>query len=100
MNNNVYQIEIAGIDFFSSLDEEFFFEWLNKISCIKEIQGKGLSIFLSVDLNLANEDDVRNLIGLYGRYEIDMEPLVVFDMDEFSDWFRSKEAFWYKSIFK
>ena len=57
--------------FYTDLDERFFFEWIQKIACIIKIQGKGRELYLSIDVQLICDQDLRHLEGLFMRYKLE-----------------------------
>lgn len=99
MIENIIELEAKGVFFFSPCDEDVFFEWLKKISCIESFEGKGLSIILRVNKLLVGESDLRELLSLFKRYNIDMRQLKIFDEECFSSWFRAKSSFWHSGVF-
>ena len=85
--------------FFSPLDEAAFFSWLGKLPCVSKVEGKGDTIFIRVRESKVNERALRELLALFRRYRVDVKQLGVFDRPEFADWFRKRNAYWYKSVF-
>lgn len=85
--------------FFSDGDEECFFQWLDQIKCIKGYEGSGESLSIAVDTSLLEDNELREIIALLYRYDIDMKQLAVFDCAKFSKWFRNKEMFWHDRVF-
>lgn len=86
--------------FYSRQDEAAFFEWLNKIQSVIKYEGRGLNIYLYIDTKKLDEMDLRELLALFYRYDMDLSLLKVFDIDDFSDWFRKRNSYWYKKVFK
>lgn len=93
------ELEATGVRFFSQGDEGAFFNWLRSLPFIKHFEGRGLTLYISVNSLAVDEDGLRELLALFRRYNIELAQLAVFDRDEFADWFRSVEAYWYKDIF-
>ena len=95
----IIEIEAVGVRFFSHGDERAFFEWLDKIPFVVRYEGRGRILFISVNSLAIDEDGLREILALFRRYGVGMRQLVVFDRDDFADWFRDKQAYWYKDIF-
>lgn len=98
-HSNTLELQVTGVRFFSQGDEEAFFEWLNKLCCIKKCVGHGLTLYISINSSLVDEKGLRELLAIFHRYEIDMSQLIQFDREEFSVWFRNVDAFWCQDIF-
>ena len=89
------------VDFYSNFDEDAFFEWLKKISCISKMEGFGEELYIDVDRSKLTEMDLREMLALFYRYNIDMKQLELFLSDENKSWFfDNKESFWYDRIWK
>jgi len=84
--------------FYSQLDEEMFFDALKKISAVKKIEGIGSDLLLSVPSRLSDKA-LRELLGLFFRYEIDMRQLASFVTEKNRPWFRGPETYWFKKVF-
>jgi hypothetical protein len=85
--------------FKSPFDEAAFFEWLDKIKCIAKYQGRGNALSIYIRSADVDRDQMREILSVFYRYNIDMKQLSVFDRKEFATWFRRKDAYWYKSVF-
>lgn len=57
------------VRFYSPADEKMFFEFIKQIKAIRRIEGVGEDIFLHVKTP-ASEKSLRDLAGLFGRYDI------------------------------
>jgi len=84
--------------FYSQLDEEIFFDALKKISAVKRIECVGSDTFLFVPSRISDKA-LRELIGVFFRYKIDMRQLAPFLTGKNRPWFRSSEKFWFKRVF-
>lgn len=78
MADQVVVLMCKKVKFYSGLDEEFFFEWIEKISRISEVKGVADTICLYVVNKRISDEDFRNLIILFYRYRISLKPLEVF----------------------
>ncbi|WP_313282325.1 hypothetical protein [Stenotrophomonas indicatrix] len=45
------ELEAKKVYFFSRQDEGFFFEWIGRIGCIKNVVGRGDAIYLDLEPN-------------------------------------------------
>ena len=90
---------IRELTFYSQLDEDSLFSWMEKISIIEDIRGIGDSIIFSVKDELS-KDDLMEIIALFFRYGIDMKQLEILKSDDNESWFCNREMYWYDAIFK
>jgi hypothetical protein len=74
MAGNDKQLVATDVRYFSQGDETLFFEWLGRIKCIQNVRGDGRSLFIELG-NPPTDEDLRELIGLFYRYNIDMRQL-------------------------
>ena len=91
-------LKCSNTVFFSDLDERMFFDALKKISAVKKIEGRGPDLFLSVPSHLSDKA-LRELLGLFFRYDVDMRQLAHFLTPKNRSWFRGREKFWFKRVF-
>ena len=86
--------------FYFQKDEEVFFEWIKRIKCINKISAAGDELYLHIKKNDISDDDLRDFIGLFYRYNIDMKQLQVFLNEKNKEWFYgSPKGFWHKRVF-
>jgi len=98
MENRI--LECKGVIFYSQIDEAQFFNWLDNIDCIANVQGVGDSIQLDV-VTPPSDIALREIISLFHRYEIDKSQLRRFETEQNRHWFtENKHAFWHKDLFK
>ncbi len=85
--------------FFSYMDEEHFFHWLEDIPFVSEVVRvqDGLEVTLDGEFDKAN---IRDLIAVLRRYDLDMTCLRILCTEENQDWLKDHEAYWYAYIFK
>ena len=84
--------------YWSEGDEDWFFKWLEGIPSVISVTRKdGLNITLKAEVD---DFSLRELIGLFTRYEIQMSGLQCFCTTSNQNWFRNTEMFWYQSIFE
>lgn len=98
-NKNLIELKATGVRFFSPCDESAFLEWLKKVPSVGEVEGRGLTLHISIDASVVDEDGLRELLSLFRRYGVDLSQLVAFDREDFSEWFRSSGTYWHKEVF-
>ncbi len=88
--------------FYSQRDQEIFLEWVSRLDCIQQVSGSGNELLLHLGSNMPADWQLRELIGLFYRYKIDMSQLSIFLTDENKIWFCNQDSkeFWYQDIFK
>jgi hypothetical protein len=95
----IVEIEAVGVHYFSQCDERAFFEWLDKLPFVERYEGRGRTLHISINSLAVDEEGLREMLALFRRYGVGLRQLAMFDRDDFSDWFRDKQAYWYKDIF-
>ena len=81
-------------------DERAFFEWLNRISSVTGIVGRGTSIYVSVKGKRISNDDLREILAIMHRYRVDMSQLEVFLSKTNKSWFfLNEDAYWHSQVF-
>jgi hypothetical protein len=98
MNNSSSQLVARSVTFYSEKDEELFSDWIKKIACVKNCYGKDIDIIIDLH-NVVSNKSLRDLIGLFYRYNINMSQLSIFETKENKAWFRNPQAYWYESVF-
>ena len=93
------ELKARATRFFSQLDERAFFDWLKRLRCVSNVEGRGDTLFIRVVESKVDETALRDLLALFWRYGISMKQLAVFDKREFADWFQDEGAYWYQSVF-
>ena len=96
---NLIELEADSVRYFSENDELAFFNWLQKISCVKKYEGRGTTLHIFVDTNAINDVDLRELLALFRRYQTPLAQLKIFDKPEFAGWFRDPRGYWHSEIF-
>lgn len=97
MNKNY--ITCKKVEFLSSFDEDAFFEWIKKIECIENIEGAGDELYLDLSSTDLQDKDLRELIALLYRYNIDMKQLKIFLNDNNKKWFAKPGTYWCDRVF-
>ena len=93
------ELQATGVRFFSQSDEAAFFGWLESLSFVEHVEGRGRTLYIKIRSPAVDEDGLRELLALFRRYGVDMAQLVAFDREEFADWFRRSDAYWHREIF-
>jgi hypothetical protein len=98
---NVQQILLIAkpLTYYSPLDEDAFFAWLQSIPCVTTVRGVGPELEISIDVARLDEDGLRELIALFFRYGMDMKGLAQFANDGNRHWFLRKDMYWYEHVF-
>lgn len=86
------EVRASRVRFYSPLDEDAFFEWLKKISSIKEIYGEARDIVLLFDDVPISDSDFHEIISIFRRYNIEKKVLRVLVNDDNESWVRSWES--------
>jgi hypothetical protein len=76
--------------FYSPYDEDAFFEWIKKIRSIKDFNGKGDELYLYFENNQISIEDLRELFGLFHRYNVDKKQLIIFKNESNKLWFEDE----------
>lgn len=98
--NKKYFLTIGSGTFYSSSDEDLFFEWIKKIPFITHCKGVGTNLFLYFKNKRIKAQDLRELIALFHRYKINMTELAIFLNKQNKKWFfDNKHAYWHKKVF-
>ena len=88
------------VNFCSSFDEDAFFEWIRKISCVMNIEGYGNELHACINREKIDERSLRELLALFYRYNVDMKQLAVFLNENNREWFfENKVSFWHSKVF-
>ena len=98
INKNI--LICKGVRFYSPKDEAAFFEWIKKIDCIENISAASDELYLEITSIDLHDSDLRELLALFHRYQIDMKQLSIFLNKANKKWFfNNKKAFWHGNVF-
>lgn len=98
-NKKYMKLEAKSIKFLSTADEQSFFDRLNALSCVNDVFGQGFSIIIDTDKS-PDDKELRELIALFYRYNVDMKQLRVFLSKSNRIWFKhNRQSYWYKKVF-
>ncbi len=76
--------------FYSSGDEDIFFEWISKIKSIKKFEGVGDELHLYLRSSRISDKGLRELSALFHRYSIDTKQLQQFINEKNSLWYQDE----------
>ena len=86
--------------YYSTKDEDAFFEWIKKIPYIEFCNGRLDELYLHCKEEVIEEDDLLELLALFYRYKVDMKQLNQFLNQSNKEWFfQDKKTFWHKKVF-
>ncbi|WP_156386036.1 hypothetical protein [Devosia sp. Root685] len=91
-------ITVQGPVYFSQNDETAMFEWLGRIGVVSDVTGEGHN--LTICLRRAPTDDqLRDLLALFHRYQMNMRPLAALRTAKNESWFSDRSNYWFGSVF-
>ena len=84
--------------YYSLADEKAFFDRLTSLRCVAGVRGApdGLHINLS---RRPSDTQLRELIALLYRYDLDMKPLAELRTEHNAPWYADPKAFWHAAVF-
>jgi hypothetical protein len=68
------KLRCHSVCFYSPADEACFFQFIKQIKAIQRTEGLGEDLFLHIKIPVS-EKSLRDLIGLFRRYKIDLSEL-------------------------
>lgn len=90
---------VTGPTYFSPGDETAFFHWLQSIPCVESVGGQLTDVHICLKRPPSNAD-LRELISLLYRYQMDMRPLATLKTARNAGWFAdSTETYWHTAVF-
>ncbi len=63
-------ISCKRVRYYTEIDEDYFFEWIDQISCICKIDGQHDELYLHLKTRQISDEEVKNLVALFKRYKI------------------------------
>ena len=94
------EIEAENVRYFSKNDENIFFEWIKKIPCITDTKGRLSTLYLTVQMDVLDDYQMRDILALFQRYQIDMRTLKKIIKSDFLDWINDPIKFWHYDLFQ
>ncbi len=105
MNEQPLALVCKAVKFCHQFDEDAFFDWIKKIPSIISFEYPGDEgirdeLHLTVKSARISDEDLRAIIGLFCKYDIDMRQLKVFINEDNKSWIRKDgKGYWNKRIF-
>jgi hypothetical protein len=96
MNGDQIELVAQKVRYLSEGDEDAFFFWLAKTGC--SYRGVGDTLLISVERGVPDAV-LRELLGLFHRYGIEMKQFAVFKDDVRRPWFSNINAYWFPEVF-
>jgi hypothetical protein len=91
---------VGELSCFSQGDEDAFFDWLNGLGCVADVRGVGRQLLITVEENDLPDTDLRELIALFHRYNVDKKQLAQFVTPANASWFRDDDQmYWHRDVF-
>lgn len=77
-----------------------FFTWIQNIKSIIRYDGIGDELYLYFESSVIPDQGLREIIGLFYRYKVDMKQLAVFLNKKNKTWFYdAPKGYWHRRIF-
>ena len=96
---SVAKLIANNVAYFCQLDEDCFFEWLARIGCVEHLHGQGRALEITIDTARLDDKGLRELIGLFARYDIDMKQLAQLRDDHKRPWFSQRGTAFHGRVF-
>jgi hypothetical protein len=84
--------------FYSPGDEDAMFAWLKSLKCVGRVHGEMRNLHIEL-AHRPNAAELREFIGLFLRYRLDMTPLAALKTARNASWFDDPNAIWHKQVF-
>jgi hypothetical protein len=92
------KITVEGPWFFSTRDEDVFFSWLNSVTAVIGVSGRGTDLEITLAGRRLSRRDLREMLAIFHRYGIGKRVLRQFDTPRFT-WFRDPKKYWHTEFF-
>ena len=76
--DQTYIVICKPLRFYTQTDETYCFKWIKKIKSVIAIEGIGSELHLHVKSMDISKKDLLELVGLFRRYNFDLQPLRIF----------------------
>jgi len=86
--------------YYSQLDEDAFFGWLQSISGVVRVVGTPEGLVVTLRSKRLSQAALGDLLALHFRYGLPMETLAQFETPKNKSWFRSPRAYWHAKVFR
>ena len=106
-NENHKLVISEPLKFYCQFDEDCFYHWLKSLDSLQELEilpgnplnGISNKILLSFHQEGIDDEDLKQLIGLLMRYQLDMSSLISLCTKSNEKWFKNPKAYWYCQVF-
>ena len=92
-------LEAKKVSFGSSGDEISFFRWLDEIQSVKDVRGQGDKILIEVKSPPVPDQDLKELIALFDRYDIDLVQLLDLETPLNKSWLSHPGMYWFERMY-
>lgn len=92
------QIRVQGPTYFSQNDETAMFEWLGRITVVREVTGERRDLIIVLK-RAPTDNQLRDLLALFSRYRMDMTPLAALRTAKNQSWFSDPSGYWFEAVF-
>lgn len=91
-------IRVQGPTYFSPNDETAMFEWLGRITVVREVTGEERDLIIVLK-RAPTHNQLRDLLALFFRYRMDMTPLVALQTAKNQAGFSDPRNYWFEAMF-
>lgn len=91
-------IRVQGPTYFSQSDEKAMFEWLSRITVVRDVNGEGRDLIIRLK-RAPTDKQLGDLLALFFRYQMDMTPLAALRTPKNEVWFADKGSYWFDAVF-
>lgn len=92
------QIRVQGPTYFSQNDETAMFEWLGRMAVLRDVTGEGHDLIIRLK-RAPTDNQLRDLLALFFRYQMDMRPLAILRTTRNEGWFADQGGYWFDAVF-
>lgn len=92
------QVRVQGPTYFSQNDETTMFEWLGRITVVREVTGQARDLIILLK-RPPTDSQLRDLLALFFRYRMDMTPLAALRTDKNQSWFSDCGSYWFEAVY-
>ncbi len=89
------KIDTSPVLYFSSLDEDSFFSWAQRIPCVSSVDNG----YLHIRSKRVSKADLWDLIAIMYRYRMPMAQLREFLSERNKYWFADPKMYWHREVF-
>jgi hypothetical protein len=86
--------------YYSQHDENVFYKWLKRVRSVVRLHGESDKLFIEVRADKFDQKDLREMLALFRRYNIDLTALANLEHDTNRPWLCDESKWWYPLVFK